>query len=189
MTASLIAAGLLTVGLSAGTAHADPPAGFPSGCLAGVGSKTSQDVMNAIANSPNTFINGQQVLCSWDAVPPGLINPHPSVTGATASYPGGTGTGCTMTRPNGSVAGLNTLELSLSFNGNVGDGCVQWSRSSTLNQGAQAVPVTFIPFAIDGVDFAITNTSAVPRSVTLPDLLSLYHSDPNYVATRPNYLI
>src|SRR5262249_52098016 len=106
-----------------------------------------------------------------------------------ASYPGGTGTGCTMTRPNSSNAGLNALELSLSFNANVGDGCVQWSRSSTLNMGAQAVPVTFIPFAIDGIDFAITNTSAVPRSVTLPDLVSVYHCDPNYVGTGPNYLI
>src|SRR5262249_51255717 len=149
-----------------------------------------QDVMDAIANSPNTFIGGQQVLGSWNAVPAGgTINPHSNLTGPRASYPGGNGTSCQMTRPNGSGAGRTTLLLSLAFNATAGDTCVQWSRSSALNLAAASVSITYIPFAIDGVDFAVTNTSVVPRSVTLTDLQSIYHCDPAFVGPGPNYTI
>jgi hypothetical protein len=190
LAAPVLAAGLVAAGLGVGTAQADPPNSAPTTYLAGVGSDTSQDVMNAIANSPNTFIGGQQVLGSWDATPPASsINPHPNLSGARASYAGGTAAGCTQTRPNGSGAGRTNLELSLAFNANAGDGCIQWSRSSALNLSAAPVSITYIPFAIDGVDYAITNTSVVPRSANLTDLQAIYHCDPNFVGTGPNFAI
>src|SRR5262249_30811995 len=196
VVASLIAAALLTVGSGAGAAQADPLPVVPPTYLAGVGSDTSQgamnplpdisqDVMNAIANSPNTL----QMLGSWNAVPPGTINPHPNLNGPAALYPGGNGTSCQLTRPKSPNTGLTYLEASLSFNGSGGDGGLQWARSSVANTAPATVSITFIPFAFEGLDFAITNTSAVPKNVTLTDLRGIYQCNQIYVGQGPNYTI
>ena len=66
---------------------------------------------------------------------------------------------------------------------NAGDGCIQFSRSSSLNTTASTPSLTYVPYAIDAVSYAVTANSALPRSFNLADLQHIYQCDPNYVGT------
>ena len=161
--------GLLAVG--AGTAQADPVGPPTFRPLAGVGSDTTQGVMNALSNAITT--NGNKVIGSYDAVG--------SPTIATQA-----GTACqAVARPNGSGAGRTALLNSLG----AANGCLQFSRSSSLNTTASSPGLTYIPYAVDAVTYAITPGSALPRTLTLVDLHGIYTCDPNYVGTAPSYSI
>jgi ABC-type phosphate transport system substrate-binding protein len=164
-------AGLLTGTVCAGVAVADPSGPPTYRQLAGVGSDTTQGVMNGLANS--ITINGTKVIGSYDAVGSANIT-----TKDPATTPG-----CTIARPNGSGAGRTALLNSLQAN----NGCLDFSRSSSLNLSAASPGLTYVPFAVDAVSYAITPTSTVPRKLTLPDLKAIYHCDPNYVGSAPNY--
>ncbi len=172
---AVVAAGIAAAVTGVGVALADP-AGSPTyRQLAGVGSDTTQDVMNGIANA--VTISGTKVLGSYDAVGSAQITTKdPAVTA-----------GCTLNRPNGSNAGRTALLNSLNANGGAGDGCLQWSRSSSLNITTSSPSLTYVPFAVDGMSYAVTNTSIVSRNLTLADLQAYYHCDPAYVGTAPNW--
>ncbi|MEZ0091338.1 substrate-binding domain-containing protein [Streptacidiphilus sp. EB129] len=171
-----VLAGVAGVGLlafGAGTASADP-IGNPAGNtrpLIGVGSDTTQGVMNAMSNA--VLVNGQKVISSWDAVG--------STTIATTTSPA-----CAaVARPNGSGAGRTALLNSLG----AANGCVTFSRSSSLNLAAATPGLTYVPFAVDAVTFAVTPNSVVPRTLSIADLHAIYTCDPGYVGTAPNYTI
>jgi ABC-type phosphate transport system substrate-binding protein len=146
---------------AAAPAQADPSGSPTYRTLAGVGSDTTQGVMNAMANA--ITINGTKVLGSYDATGGGNIT-----TKDPATLPG-----CTLPRPNGSGAGRNALLASLQP-GSTTAGCLQFSRSSSLNLAASSPSLTYIPFATDAVTYAITGSSGIPRSLTLDDLKSIY---------------
>jgi ABC-type phosphate transport system substrate-binding protein len=171
-----VLAGVAGVGLlafGAGTAQADP-SGNPAGNtrpLIGVGSDTTQGVMNAMSNA--VTVNGQKVISSWDAVGSSTI--ATTTSAACAS----------VTRPNGSGAGRTALLSSLG----AGNGCLTFGRSSSLNLAAATPGLTYVPFAVDAVTYAVTPNSAIPRTLTLADLHAIYTCDPNYVGTAPNYAI
>ncbi|MFJ3903011.1 hypothetical protein [Streptomyces sp. NPDC090025] len=164
-------AGLLTGTLCATQAVADPSGPPPYRQLAGVGSDTTQDVMNGLSNV--VTINGQKVIGSYDATGSANIT-----TKDPATTPG-----CTIQRPNGSGAGRTALLNSLQANNN----CLDFARSSSLSLGAANPGLTYVPFAVDGVSYAITPTSTVPRKLSLADLKAIYHCDPNYVGSGPNF--
>ncbi|MGW1884820.1 substrate-binding domain-containing protein [Streptomyces sp. NPDC001970] len=164
-------AGLLTGSVCASQAVADPSGPPPYRQLSGVGSDTTQDVMNGLANA--ITIGGQKVIGSYDATGSAQIT-----TKNPATTPG-----CTINRPNGSGAGRTALLNSLQAN----NGCLDFSRSSSLSLGAANPGLTYVPFAVDAVSYAITPTSAVPRKLTLNDLKAIYHCDANYVGQGPNY--
>ncbi|MEU6321151.1 substrate-binding domain-containing protein [Streptomyces sp. NPDC047009] len=168
-------AGLLTGAIGAQQASADPSGTPTYRQLAGVGSDTTQDVMNAMAGQ--ITINGTKVLGSYNAVGTAQIT-----TKDPATKPG-----CTLARPNGSGAGRTALLNSLQANGGAGDGCVDFARSSSLNLAAASPGLTYVPFAVDAVTYAITATGVVPRKLSLADLKAIYHCDPNFVGTGPNY--
>ncbi|WP_051366783.1 substrate-binding domain-containing protein [Hamadaea tsunoensis] len=147
---------------AAGPAQADPSGAPTYRQLAGVGSDTTQGVMNAIANS--VTIGGTKVLGSYDATGSATIT-----TKDPATSPGCSG----IARPNGSGAGRNALLASLQP-GSATAGCIQFSRSSSLNVATSSPSLTYIPFATDAVTFAITSSSSVPRSLTLADLTAIY---------------
>ncbi|MEV7281490.1 substrate-binding domain-containing protein [Streptomyces sp. NPDC093111] len=164
-------AGLLTGVVTAQQAVADPSGPPPFRQLSGVGSDTTQDVMNGLANA--ITINGTKVIGSYDATgSPQVTTKDPAVT-----------PGCTMNRPNGSGAGRTALLNSLQAN----NGCLDFARSSSLNLGAASPGLTYVPFAVDAVSYAITPTSTVPRKLTLTDLKAIYHCDPAYVGNGPNF--
>ncbi|MGW7523307.1 hypothetical protein [Streptomyces sp. NPDC054783] len=169
--AALGAAGLLTGTVCASVAVADPSGSPTYRQLAGVGSDTTQGVMNGLANT--ITVNGTKVLGSYDATGSANIT-----TKDPATTPG-----CTIARPNGSGAGRTALQNSLQAN----NGCLDYSRSSSLDLSAATPGLTYVPFAVDAVSYAITPTSTVPRKLALGDLKAIYHCDPNYVGTGPNY--
>src|SRR5262245_29443671 len=98
------------LGLTAGAALADPTPFPPDRLLAGVGSNTTQAVMDALSNDRNVAgfhgikdTAGNFVVSSFDAV----TNP-PSTTIAT-THPNNP-LCSNLTRPNGSGAGANALD-------------------------------------------------------------------------------
>ena len=163
--------GLLTGTVCASQAIADPSGPPPYRQLSGVGSDTTQGVLNGLANA--ITINGTKVIGSYDATGSAQVT-----TKDPATTPG-----CTINRPNGSNAGRTALLNSLQ----AGNGCLDFARSSSLNLGAANPGLTYVPFAVDAVSYSITPTSTVPRKLALADLKAIYHCDPNYVGTAPNF--
>jgi ABC-type phosphate transport system substrate-binding protein len=168
LAVAAISAGLLTSLLGMGAAQADP-SGTPSPrALVGVGSDTTTNVMNAIAN--DVQIGGVKQIGSFDATGSATINTGKSGCSAVA-------------RPNGSGAGRSALVASL----NSATQCIQFSRSSSEDLTAINPSLTYVPLATDDVDFAITSTSVVPRSLSKADLTAIYHCNASYVGTGPVY--
>jgi len=166
-----VAAGLGLVVVGTGTAQADPSGAPTYRQLAGVGSDTTQGVMNALANT--ITVGGQKVIGSYDAVGSATIN-----TQASAACQG-------LNRPNGSGAGRTALLNEL----NKGNNCLQFSRSSSLNLSAATPGLTYVPFAVDGVTYAVSAGSSLPLDLSTADLHAIYSCDPGYVGTAPNYSI
>ena len=167
--ASVLGGSALLVVAGTGLATADPSGSPTYRQLAGVGSDTTQDVMNGIAN--DVTISGTKVLGSYNAVGSSTI-----ATQAAAACQ-------SITRPNGSGAGRTALLNSLNANGGAGDGCIQFSRSSSLTLTASSPSLTYIPFATDAVSYALTTSSAISRTLNLADLQAYYHCDPAYVGS------
>jgi ABC-type phosphate transport system substrate-binding protein len=168
------AIGLAVAALSVSSASADPSGPPQYRTLAGVGSDTIQAVEGALANQ---IVDGTntKILGSYDATGTATIS-----TKAAAACQN-------MPRPNGSGAGRTALVNSLQ----AGDGCVQYARSSSLDTSATppGTQLTYVPFAVDAVSYAVSTPSNVPGQLTLNDVKAIYHCDPNYVGTGPNYSI
>src|SRR5262249_25114607 len=98
-----------------GTAQADPVGAPIPRLLSGVGSETTQEVKNAMANT--ITIGGDRVMGSYNAVIPpddGFDTKNPLPPGATTChYDPNTGTNGPGIRPNGSGAGRDRLIESL----------------------------------------------------------------------------
>jgi hypothetical protein len=160
-----------TVFAAAGPASADPGFSF-----VGVGSDTTQNVMDLFAGQTSGGILG-----SYDAV-----NPVTQV-GAEIITPGVAGLGgaqqnCSFTRPNGSGQGFKALDKSFNPSTTLAQlavppaaGCLQFSRSSggpgsgtsaatgpgILNQSGGLV---YVPFALDAVTDATGPTTAISET-------------------------
>ncbi len=161
---AVISGSALLVVAGAGLATADPSGTPTYRQLAGVGSDTTQDVVNQLAK--DVQISGTPVLGSYDATGSATIQ-----TQAAAA--------CSINRPNGSGAGRAALLASLNAN----DGCLQFSRSSSLNVAASTPSLTYVPFAKDAVSYAVTTSSGISRNLNLNDLSAIYHCQASYVGT------
>ncbi|MEV6110132.1 hypothetical protein AB0M28_36320 [Streptomyces sp. NPDC051940] len=168
--AAALAAACLIAGALGGVATADPSGTPQYRPLSGVGSDTTQDVMNGMANA--ITVNGTKVLGSYDATGSQNITTKDPATNPN----------CTIARPNGSGAGRTALvnELNRGFN------CLDFSRSSSLNQAPTSPGLTYVPFAVDGLSYAVTPNSVLPRKLTLADLREIYHCNPDYIGTGTN---
>ena len=163
---------LAALTMIAPSALADPtaPSVPPHRPLNGVGSDTTQDVMNALANV--ITIGGSKVISSWDASPQGS-----QIT---------TGKGavndpiCTITRPSGSGNGVTALRRSMTNGpGGTPDGCLQFARSSSSSTTTVPVdaarPLSLVPFAVDGLTYAIRDDSTLSSRFTQAQLQSIYN--------------
>jgi hypothetical protein len=154
-----VAAGVGLVAMAMFTsapAQADPVGAPTFRALAGVGSDTTERVMNALSE---VIVDGSsnKIIASYDAT-----GTTPIQTQSPAA--------CSIARPNGSGAGRTALLASL----NAADGCLQFSRSSSLNITASTPSLTYIPFGVDGMSFAVRSDSLVPRGLTLAEVRQAY---------------
>ncbi|WP_329045871.1 hypothetical protein OG738_30125 [Amycolatopsis sp. NBC_01488] len=151
------AAMLLVLG---GAAQADP-AGAPTyRDLAGVGSDTTQGVVNGLADA--ITVGGVKVLGSYDAVGSATITTKDPAVNAN----------CTIPRPAGSGNGVNALVASLDGN----TGCVQFARSSSNNSANYAGKnLTYVPFAVDAVTYAVRADSSISKKLTTAQLKSIFN--------------
>lgn len=159
-TAAILGAGLLATTTS--LAQADPNGAPTYRQLAGVGSDTTEGVMQGM--SEVVKIGGTKVLASYDAKGPNITTKDPATLPACSN----------LARPNGSTAGRTALLNSLNANGGAGDGCYDFARSSNLNLNAANPDLTYVPFGVDGLTFAITGTSNLPRSLAKQDIVDIY---------------
>ncbi|MEU2621740.1 Ig-like domain repeat protein [Streptomyces sp. NPDC007157] len=174
--AAFVAAAVVAGGIAlASPAVADPDASaFRQ--LVGVGSDTTQDVLNALAgdtvNSTSysatavKSTNGARI-ASYDAIEPG--------TGATGTKITTRSGGTTFLRPNGSGAGRTALSQSLTgdldASGASVKGQVDFARSSggPSNSGTA---LTYIPFARDAVGVAVKGSAL--DTLTVQQLHDIY---------------
>ncbi|CAB4924589.1 unannotated protein [freshwater metagenome] len=156
-TIILAAAGVALVGAGiAAPSMADPTT--TGRVLNGMGSDTTQFVMNGFSKTTN----GANV-ASWDA------------SGSSKVDMGNEG--CTaVNRANGSTAGRTALK------NNDPAGCLQYARSSSFSADDL---LTYYPFAIDGLTFAVTQTSSVPRTLTKAQLIAIYRCETNFEPVLP----
>ncbi|MCU1534252.1 MAG: hypothetical protein JWR53_733 [Glaciihabitans sp.] len=149
-------------------AFADPASTNTFGTLVGVGSDTTQDVLNGVAGA----IGGTDGvrIASYDALGSQKITTRKN--SATQIF-----------RPNGSGNGRDVLRVSI---GNLPStaatvagaaytwnaetvGQVDFARSSGgIASGTAAADgvLTYIPFAVDAVDYAVSDTSLIPNNLT-----------------------
>jgi len=167
-------------------AGADPQSAT---ALVGVGSDTTQDVMNALAGFSNgtsytpiksDAASGFTQLASWDATPPG--------TCITPKAPG-----ATFDRPNGSTAGRQALSRAIDGTPYVvsGSPCtpakalgglVDFARSSAGPATSTATDLTYLPYGRDAVSFAYYGNGVAPAtSLTSAQLSALYTSGPQNI--------
>jgi len=162
MRKSLIAAaagaGVLSLALATlPLAQADPIGPPQYRELAGMGSDTTQTLMNALAEI--VTINGTKVMGSYDAT--GSATVATKSTTACAAVP----------RANGSTPGRDALLKSLQAN----DGCLQYARSSSSRGTFTSTPsMTWVPFATDALTFAVRGDGDVPRELTKTQLIAIF---------------
>ncbi len=148
--------GMLATGVTVSMAQADPSGTPTFRALAGVGSDTTQGVMNGLAQVIKDG-SGNKLIASYDAVGSATIKTK--------------ATGCdSIARPNGSGAGRTALMNSVNAN----DGCLQFARSSSISTTATTPGLTYIPYAVDAVTYMVTSASTLPRSLSLADLKAIY---------------
>ena len=151
--ASAAAVCALALTVSASPAFADPT-GFKT--LSGVGSDTIQDVVNGLGSAV-------PAIGSYDAV-----DPITSVAGGNIITKSG---GPAFVRPNGSGQGVQALSDSLEGGTHLWQtvnisGQVDFARASGF-QGTIGTDLTYIPFALDAVTYAVNAGSDFPRALPL----------------------
>lgn len=210
--AKVVAAGAaVAVGVSAlalaGTtpASADPPA---YNALVGVGSDTTQDIMNALSGFNQNAIydpvfsdsSPRQTLASFDAVPPSGVSDGCITTRVKAP---------TFARPNGSSGGQRALSRALDGGvfgpnptgitaqqcaepGKAISGQVDFARSSSPASGGAGTVLTFIPFGRDALTFAYVRAGggAAEATLTTAQLRAAYaNNDPVANPTTVNGVV
>ncbi|MFE6227312.1 MULTISPECIES: substrate-binding domain-containing protein [unclassified Streptomyces] len=152
------ALGVAALGLGvalAPAAQADPNPVTQYRTLAGVGSDTTQDVMNGLGDVVvNAF--GQKIIASWNATGTATVKTK--------------ATGCVINRPNGSSAGIDALRNAVDTN----SGCLDFARSSRGPVDTSTTDLTWIPFAKDAVSWVKRSDSALPATLTTAQLKAVY---------------
>lgn len=156
---AMIAAGIASASLAmvVGTAQADPATPTQIREITGVGSDTTQDVMNGLS----------EVIVDPNGSPaPKLIASY-NATG-TATIKTRT-VGCTINRPDGSGAGVKALRDDIT----AGTHCLDFARSSSAPNATGQF--TFIPYATDAVTWVARTGSTLGTNATTTQLKRAYN--------------
>jgi ABC-type phosphate transport system substrate-binding protein len=154
----LLTGGIVVATASAGLVAgvAGPASADPVTTYVAVGSDTTQDVMNGLAQGLGGGFVG-----SWDAINPNTGAAHDLITAKP---------GCQFARPNGSGEGVDALRTALGGGPGTaptprpGTGCVDIARSSSGPATNASGQLVYIPFALDAVAMATGPASAVTGS-------------------------
>jgi Bacterial Ig-like domain (group 3) len=197
-TLAKVGVGITALALVAGAATL-PAAADPSnpsttfGKLVGVGSDTTQDVMNGIANALGGP-SSNPIIASYDATI------HAAITTRAGGLP--------IDRPNGSGDGAAALLTSIGQSGSAAwktyvatgtptqlepandfqTGQVDFARSSS-GAGANAIAggvLTYVPFATDALDYAVDANSkfkAFSNGLTVQQIKDIYNGAVNEIIT------
>ncbi|MFF3845008.1 hypothetical protein [Streptomyces sp. NPDC002328] len=155
---AVLGAAVLGVGVLATPALADPSAGEYR-VLAGVGSDTTQDVLNGLGDAVLRDVDGDgqaddKVIASYDATGTAALKTRAA--------------GCDLARPNGSSAGIDKLNEVLAANpGDALYNCLDFARSSRGPANTSSQDLTWIPFAKDAVSVAVREDSALAGGLDL----------------------
>lgn len=167
------------VALLAGPASADPPGGGTRP-IVGVGSDTTDQVMNGMGEA--ITIDGVKPLASFDALGGAFRSRADNAACDYASNlpNGNNGAGI---RANGSGAGRDRLVETLQAS-NPRAGCLDFARSSSGPGGVVTNPsVTYIPFAVDALPYAVRGDSTIPKDLSLETIKAIYACDPSTTAS------
>jgi ABC-type phosphate transport system substrate-binding protein len=193
LTAGLAAAAAIAVAASAAVpALADPPTSGGKQIvpkvydIVSVGSNTDENLFNALSASYDATIPAKKhsashpYLYTWNATKPGSTS-----TAKTSIVPKA---GCkSITRPNGSGAGLTALEESQVVKvGKASYACVDFARSSSGRSATSPAPkpggVGYVALDTDAVTYATRDKGATktvpdtyaPKSLTLAQLKAIF---------------
>lgn len=169
---AVVGVGLVgALAFTASPAQADPSGSPTFRTLAGVGSDTTEGVLNGL--SQVVTIGGTKVIASYDAF-------------GTATIQTKDNAACIINRPAGSGAGVTALVASL----DAANGCLDFARSSSNN--ASSFPgknLTYIPFAVDAVTYGVRSDSSISRTLTKANLTTIYNcgAGANYKPLLPQF--
>ncbi|WP_316522051.1 PstS family phosphate ABC transporter substrate-binding protein [Kitasatospora brasiliensis] len=159
LTVAALATSVATV--VSGTAVADP-AGTPRAIdIVGVGSDTTQAILNQLSVDYNASLTDPNAprLYSWDATG---SSPLVTKTGATS-----------ITRPNGSGAGVKALAANTSTT-------VDFARSSRGPATGDATGLAFVALAKDAVTWSASAGGNAPAALTPAQLKGIYECNPSF---------
>lgn len=169
-----VGAAVAALALIAPSAMAEPTGAPTFRALAGTGSDTTQDVVNAL--SEVVQIGGVKQIGSYNASGGGTIQTKAA--------------GCSFNRPSGSGAGVGALQDSLEGVANAG--CLDFARSSANNSAnfpsnpaGGPGRLSYVPFAVDAVAFVVRDDSPLPNTLTTADLQSIYNCELPLTDARP----
>jgi ABC-type phosphate transport system substrate-binding protein len=182
---TVILAGLATATLvaSAGAALADPPTGVtpPAASIVAVGSDTIQYVADQFSTDYNKT-SPVNDFYSWDAT-----NPTTGLPGDTISTKADTSNVCSMVRPNGSGAGISTLQGDLKLTSPSPDYCVDLARASRNIQSSDGTGITSVLFAKDLITYAIDSGGNGVTNLTDAELTAIFECNASLIPHTPAY--
>ncbi|PZF84551.1 substrate-binding domain-containing protein [Jiangella anatolica] len=166
---AVLGAAAMALGLAVGPASADPDPVTDYRQLAGVGSDTTQDVLNGLG----VAVGGGDVIASWDARGTATISTKDAAQNANCQN---------MVRPNGSGQGRTALQASEGsgqWQGKTITGCVDFARSSSAPGSPNTNGTyTYIPFGVDAVTYAVHSNAVTdlgfPANLTRRQLEGIY---------------
>jgi ABC-type phosphate transport system substrate-binding protein len=184
--ASLAAAATLVAGTvtTASAAPNDPPKGVTPAAydIVGVGSNTTEYVLDQLTGQYDSTVKthnpSHAKIYSWDALPEGVnVEKVPPYTIKPKA-------GCaTMTRPNGSSAGITALDSTqrITYKG-AKFSCVNFARSSRARKSTDPKlglgGISFVAFAKDAITWAVRSTAKggndAPKSLNLAQLKAIF---------------
>lgn len=148
-------------------ASADPASGT-NPVIDGFGSDTTQYVLNAISTVVKDS-SGNAVIASYDAGT-GLITPGSGEASPVPSIPRANGSGQGKTLLQAAINGTTPTLNGFTATGALGRDDVEFSRSSSTGTWTTTGQLNYVPFAIDGVTYARSNTtvgSIIPANLPI----------------------
>jgi len=161
------------IGVSVANADPNPLAGSNLRPLQGVGSDTTEEVMNGLSE---VVVDGSnnKLIASWNAK--GSTGFQTRASGC--NYIGNNGEASYLEgrRPNGSSVGQQALRDAFTA-GTATNGCLDFARSSSNPSSGNlgTVQVKALHLATDSLTFALNRATVIPRQLTKQNLIDAYH--------------